>query len=93
MVTAGGGDIGLVDAPPVRLGGIRDVSRVVQGGGDWKRENSPRKPQLIGFLFLRIGNSQSRGVRRTREASQSIQCVCTHVVCADNMETLFIPRH
>ena len=75
------------------FGGIRDVSRIVQAVGDWKREDSPRKPQLIGFLFFIIGCSQSRGVRRTREASQSTQCGCTHVVCADNMDTLFIPRH
>ena len=44
------------------------------------------------FFILRIGGSRSRGVRRTREASQSTQCVCTHVVCADNMDTLYIPR-
>ena len=42
--------MGLVDAPPVRLGGIRDMSRVVQAGGDWKREDSQKRHQLIGFL-------------------------------------------
>ena len=47
---AGYEDAGTVDVQPVSRSSVRGVSGEDQAGGVWKREDSLRTPQPIGFL-------------------------------------------
>ena len=47
---AGDEDAGIVDVQPVSRSSVGGVSGEDQAGGVWKREDSLRTPQPIGFL-------------------------------------------